>query len=301
VTPEEEGFLGALAGLCAQAFDRALAYEDAEAARTEAEAANRSKSEFLATMSHELRTPLNAIQGHAQLLEMGLHGPVTPAQSEALARIGRAQQHLLGLINDVLDYAKLEAGRVEYVVREVSLRAALHDAGEMLAPQMAAAGLTFASRPPDDACLVWADREKLAQVLLNLLSNAAKFTDAGGTVTLETSTSAATPALIRVHVRDTGIGIPPDHRERVFEPFVQVSRGRTRTRDGTGLGLAISRDLARGMNGDLTVESALGAGSTFTLTLRRVTGASGEPLDRRAREGRRVPRERRAGPDRLPR
>ncbi|HEY0779348.1 MAG TPA: ATP-binding protein [Gemmatirosa sp.] len=237
---------------------------DAEVARVAAEQANRAKSEFLANMSHELRTPLNAIAGYVQLLDMGVHGQVTDAQRDALARVQRAQRHLLGLINDVLNYAKLDAGRVDYELRTVDLGATVRDVLAMVEPQLAEKGLAFATLGLDDGVRAVADAEKLAQVLLNLLSNAVKFTAPGGRVDVTVLTE---PAGATVHVRDTGVGIAADEHVRIFDPFVQVQRGLTRTAEGTGLGLAISRDLARGMRGDVTVESAPGVGSTFTLRL----------------------------------
>jgi signal transduction histidine kinase len=236
----------------------------AELALAEVERANRAKSEFLATMSHELRTPLNAIAGHVQLLDMELHGPVTAPQRAALARVQRNQRHLLGLINDVLNYAKLEAARVEYRAEVVAAAAALADLAPMIEPQLAAKGLAFAVYA-DETVHVRADREKLAQVLLNLLSNAVKFTPEGGAI--EVRAERDEPGAVKIAVRDTGVGIPADKLESVFEPFVQVAQGLTRPHEGTGLGLAISRELARGMGGDLRVTSALHAGSTFTLLL----------------------------------
>ncbi len=243
---------------------------ESERARAEAQAASRAKSDFLAVMSHELRTPLNAIAGYAQLMELGLHGPVTPEQVAALDRIQRGQQHLLGLINAVLNYARLEAGHVEYAQADVPVGPALAEVAALIAPQAHTKGLTLSVAPcgpdPDGAPLVArADPEKVRQVLLNLLSNAVKFTRGGGTVTLG---GGRTPdGRLALRVADTGRGIPADQLERVFQPFVQVDAPLTRTQEGTGLGLAISRDLARGMGGDLTAESTVGVGSTFTLTL----------------------------------
>ena len=245
----------------------------AEQARVEAEAANAAKAQFLATMSHELRTPLNAIAGHVQLLDMELHGPLTDAQREALQRVERAQRHLLGLITDILSFARLESGRVEYDVQPTLVRDVLGDVLPLVEPQAAAKGLVLERRMPEDAgaapVRLLADRDKLAQVLLNLLSNAVKFTPAGGRVTVELAPPAGGGDLAELRVVDTGIGIPADRLEAVFERFFQVAKGYAREAGGTGLGLAISRDLARGMGGDLTVESAPGAGSTFTLTLPR--------------------------------
>ncbi len=245
----------------------------AEVAQREAEAANRTKGEFLATMSHELRTPLNAIGGYVQLLEMEVHGPVTDAQRTALERVQRAQHHLLGLINDVLNHARLAAGQVHYDVQDVAVDALFADVEALVAPQLAARGLTFAYEGRREPLVVSADAEKVRQVLLNLLTNALKFTEPGGRVALACEPGGAADGgheAVQLHVRDTGRGIAPAQLARVFDPFVQVDRALTHaSQQGVGLGLAISRDLARGMGGDLTVESAVGAGSTFTLTLPR--------------------------------
>ncbi len=250
--------------------ERERARADAEAARAEAEAANRSKVQFLATMSHELRTPLNAIGGYAELMAMGIRGPVTEAQFGDLSRIQASQRHLLSLINQVLAYAKLEAGTERYVLAEVPVRDACAAAEGLVAPQARARGLALAVGACAPEVAVRADPEKLRQILVNLLSNAVKFTDRGGRVDVAWELACGDDdgaASVRIVVRDTGVGIPADKLAAVFEPFVQVGADVTRAREGTGLGLAISRDLARGMGGDLTVESAPGAGSVFTLML----------------------------------
>lgn len=242
-----------------------------EEARAVAESANRAKSEFLATMSHELRTPLNAIGGYVQLIEMGVHGPVTDGQRQALARIDRSQRHLLGLINDILNLSRIEAGRVDYVMTNVPLSETLTHVEPMIAPQLAAKSLSFEVQTPDRLPVVRADREKLEQVLLNLLSNAAKFTDSLGRVWIDTVERADKPGKVFVRVSDTGRGIPGDKLESIFEPFTQVDASHSRAGQGIGLGLAISRELARGMGGDLRVRSHLGQGSVFTVTLDRVS------------------------------
>jgi len=244
---------------------------EAEDARNAAVVANRVKSEFLATMSHELRTPLNAIAGYAQLLELGVHGPVTDAQRVALQRILRSEQHLLSLVNDVLNFAKLEAGRIDYDVTTVRLADVVAAVAPMVEPQLAEKGLRYDVTVANDI-VVRADSDKLQQVLLNLMSNAIKFTQSGGRISVNTGarsdgTSSAAESAVFLRVSDTGIGIPRDRQDTIFDPFVQIDRQRTNGVEGTGLGLAISRDLARGMGGELRVRSVVGEGSCFTITL----------------------------------
>ncbi|HEY5087249.1 MAG TPA: ATP-binding protein [Gemmatimonadaceae bacterium] len=254
---------------------RAVAEEaqlHAEGAQHDAESANSAKAQFLANMSHELRTPLNAIGGYAQLMEMGLRGPVTEAQLLDLGRIRRSQAHLLGLINAVLNYAKLEAGRVVYAMQNLTLDDVVIDAESLVDPQLQAKGLLYhhaywidRSGASSSAPLrVHADAEKLRQILLNLFTNAIKFTDRGGQITVACRAAKGTAS---VTVTDTGRGIPATTIHTIFEPFIQIGRGLSSTDTGVGLGLAISRDLAVGMGGDLTVESVEGEGSTFTLSL----------------------------------
>ena len=240
-------------------------------ARVASERASTAKSEFLATMSHELRTPLNAISGHVQLLELELHGPITPEQRQALERIDRSQRHLLGLINDILNLSRIEAGKVEYQLTDVRVRDALADLAPMIEPQLAAKGLEYDVRMADCPLAVRADTEKLQQILLNLLSNAVKFTGRGGRVWVECEKQSNDR--IAICVSDNGLGIPPEKRDSIFEPFTQVDASHSRVGHGVGLGLSISRDLARGMGGDLTVRSEVGRGSAFTLQL----GAAKEP------------------------
>jgi PAS domain S-box-containing protein len=262
--PGMDVFLETLAGYCASALERARLYQAERAARDEAEQANRAKSQFLASMSHELRTPLNAIGGYVELIQLGLRGPVSDQQRTDLERIQRAQQHLLGLINDVLNFARLEAGKIALDLGDVPVSEVLDEVEALIEPQAADRGILYGRGATEDGVRVVADREKLEQVLLNLLSNAIKFTGPGGSVSLECERVDGT---VRIHVRDTGCGIPEEKLDAVFEPFVQVDPDLTRTRQGTGLGLAISRELARAMGGDLTVQSALDEGSTFTVHL----------------------------------
>jgi PAS domain S-box-containing protein len=244
-----------------------IARAEADAARMAAEHANDIKAQFLAAMSHELRTPLNAIGGYVELLELGIRGPVTDAQREDLDRIRKNQRHLLGLINNVLNFAKIEAGHVEYHITETPLHDILDGMYSLVAPQVRARGLAYEYRECPPTVMVRADVEKVQQVLINLLSNAIKFTEPGGHVRLE---CACTDALAQVRVVDTGLGIPAGKLDAIFEPFVQVDQAFTREGQGTGLGLSISRDLARAMGGDITVQSVLGEGAVFTLSLPRV-------------------------------
>src|SRR5581483_1160840 len=206
------------------------------------------------------------IGGYAELMELGIHGPVTPQQRESLERVQRSQRMLLGLVNQVLNYARIETGNVRYDLSDLLLDDALRAVESLVMPQIRAKGLRYTYSGCDVALRVRADDEKLQQIVLNLLTNAYKFTDRGGAVELAVET-ANEHVLIRV--RDTGMGISADKLDVIFDPFVQVDANYTRTRDGVGLGLAISRDLARGMGGDLTVTSVAGEGSVFTLTVPR--------------------------------
>jgi signal transduction histidine kinase len=236
-------------------------------ARTaEAEEANRTKRDFLAVMSHELRTPLNAIAGYAEILQMGLHGPVTDAQMAALDRIRRNQEYLLALITDVLNFAKEESGRIEVRMADVSVAELIRNVQERIEPQVMAKGLRYGYEIPDPAVRVRGDRQRIEQILLNLVGNAIKFTERGGLVRLGCE---ADGDRVRLRVTDTGCGIAPAQMRRIFEPFVRAHDGSSGDEGGAGLGLAISRQLARQMGGDLMAESVVGKGSTFTLELIR--------------------------------
>ncbi|HET7621487.1 MAG TPA: ATP-binding protein [Gemmatimonadaceae bacterium] len=234
-------------------------------AREAAEAGNRAKSDFLAAMSHELRTPLNAIGGYAELIDMGLRGPVSDEQRRDLARIRASQAHLLGLIGGLLDLSRIENGHVQYDIQSVGVAPMLADIEALVHPQAAAKAqhLSCHTRAPDLA--VRADREKLRQVLLNLLSNAVRHSPVGATITVVAERRESDRVVIEVS--DTGPGIPPERQQAIFEPFVQLDRSFTKSTEGVGLGLAISRDLARGMGGDITVRSTPGEGACFALSL----------------------------------
>ena len=253
------------------------AEQEATLSAQSADEANRAKAEFLRVMSHELRTPLNAIGGYTELLDVGVYGPLTDAQRDILKRVERSQRHLLSLINDVLNFARLEAGRVELSLESVNVRHVVLGLEALIAPQLRAKDLDYvvartsgqpSTNPIPGDLLVFADQDKLEQILLNLLSNASKFTPEGGKITVGAHAQSDTVA---IWVRDTGIGIPKDRLETIFEPFVQIGRAPGSDHQGTGLGLAISRDLAHAMNGELTVQSEIDAGSTFTLILPRAT------------------------------
>ncbi len=228
--------------------------------------ANRAKAQFIAVMSHELRTPLNAIGGYVDLMEAGIRGPVTAQQTEDLGRIRRNQRLLISIVNDILNFAKVESGHIEYRLEDVRLTDVLSKLEDLVRPQLLAKSLQYTLDDCAATVFVRADRDKLEQVLLNLLSNAIKFTPGGGTIAVACD---AGDDRIVIRVSDSGQGIPADKLETIFEPFVQVDRSLSSTRDGVGLGLAISRALARAMGGDLVVRSDVGVGSAFSLALPR--------------------------------
>jgi signal transduction histidine kinase len=255
-----------LAARGALALDNAQVHDLALVLKRSAETANRAKTAFLAAMSHELRTPLNAIGGYIDLLDMGLRGPVTEDQHAAFARVRSNQQHLALLITEILNFARVGSGRMEYAVSDIDACGALTHALELVEPLIAQRGLVFDGISGDRSLAARADPEKVTQILVNLLSNAIKFTPAGGHISAECQGSNDT---VTLHVSDTGIGIAPEKLQAVFEPFVQLKEGLADRASGIGLGLAISRDLARAMKGDLTVESTEGHGARFTLVLPR--------------------------------
>jgi signal transduction histidine kinase len=244
---------------------------DAEAARDLALESDKSKAAFLAAMSHDLRTPLNAIGGYVQLLKMGIRGPVTEEQVEDLDRIGRNQKHLLSIVSEILDFAKVGSGTMSYQQQQVLIASAIRDAEAMVMPQMKARQIEYVYEPAPEPVICLTDAEKLQQILLNLLSNAIKFTEPGGIIKVSyrarNDQRFESKPVVEIMVHDTGFGIPSDKLSAVFLPFVQIERSLNNPGEGIGLGLAISRNLARGLGGDITVTSEYGKGSTFTLTL----------------------------------
>ncbi|HET7461768.1 MAG TPA: ATP-binding protein [Longimicrobium sp.] len=281
---------------CAMAVDHARLYRDARSAGAlaaqmnqrlviasvsdqeladAAREANAAKSQFLSAMSHEIRTPINAIIGYTALLDLEIAGPLTAGQSQYLARIRASSSHLLKLVDDVLDLAKVEAGRMEVRREAAWVEAAITVAVGLVDPQASAGGVTL-DYQEGCADTYLGDDHRVRQILVNLLANAVKFTDRGGRVTVTCGTTGdpdpdaqlvGEGPWVFIRVADTGIGIAPEMREAVFEPFLQADQSHTRKQGGTGLGLTISRELARRMEGDLTLRSVLGEGSCFTLWL----------------------------------
>ena len=266
---DEDGSLVGFTKVTRDLTERRAAQERAiaDARRlAKAEAANTAKGEFLAAMSHELRTPLNAIGGYTELLSLGLGGPVNPAQLDYLERIRKSQQHLLGIISDLLNFSRIEAGHINYALVPIELRKVIDSVMPMIEPAAAAKAIKLTIEPSSGDCSAVGDTARVDQILLNLLSNAIKYTSPAGSITVKCAVSADSAS---ISVTDTGRGVPKEKLEAIFEPFVQLGRSLSSAHEGMGLGLSISRDLARAMNGDLIVASKVGEGSTFTLVLPR--------------------------------
>ncbi|MCY7377714.1 MAG: GAF domain-containing protein [Gemmatimonadaceae bacterium] len=253
-----------LASRSALALDRARMYGEAVALRSKAESASVAKSAFLSMMSHELRTPLNAIGGYVELLGMEIHGPLTAKQRVDLERIRANQRYLTGLITDLLNLTKVGSGTLTYRIADFDVRELLAESVALIHPLIWQKGLHLDTVACDGEFIGHADREKVIQIVVNLLSNSIKFTPAGGRILAD---CARTDSAILMRVTDSGIGIAPEKLDVIFDAFVQVKGDLLGHEGGVGLGLAISRDLARDMHGDLTVESTLGEGARFTLTL----------------------------------
>ena len=260
----------------AVAIDNAVIYRRSLSLRLEAEAASNAKSDFLAKMSHEIRTPINAMMGYAELLEMRIAGPVTEMQAKQLSRIRASGEHLTSLVNEILDLAKIESGRMG-VEPTLGIAGDAADAAlNLIRPQASTKGIDLVAKAIGDPRAEYlGDPQRVQQIITNLLSNAVKFTPAGGSVSIRCgtadyapiSTTNGTASWTCITVQDTGVGIAEEDRDRIFHPFVQVDVGYTRAHGGTGLGLTISRNLAQMMGGDISVESVIGEGSRFTLWL----------------------------------
>jgi len=263
-----------LAQRTAVAIDNAMLFRNTLSLQQEAEAASNAKSDFLAKMSHEIRTPINAMMGYAELLQMGIAGPISETQAKYLGRVRASGDHLTSLINEILDLSKIEAGQMLVAPTLGIARDAIEAAATLVRPQAAAKKVELTvENGLDGQVEYYGDPQRIQQILTNLLSNAVKFTPAGGRVTMSAAVRArpGRPELDSswacLSVCDTGVGIAQEDLDRVFHPFVQVESGYTRSHGGTGLGLTISRDLAHMMGGDITVESIVGEGSTFSLWL----------------------------------
>jgi signal transduction histidine kinase len=236
------------------------------------EKANKLKSEFLASMSHELRTPINAIVGYAALLLEGVFGVVSDKQKDPLERTRAAADHLRALIDDILDLAKIEAGKMQFVNEPLRLTEVVRDVSEQMEPMFRRKTLSFTVDIAPETPTIVTDRTKLKQVLLNLLSNAMKFTNRGGVSVVVRPHAMG----VRLDINDTGIGIKPEYLSVIWEDFRQVDQSRTREFGGTGLGLSITRKLLERLGGVISVESIVGVGTTFTVLL---------PLDAPAQPG----------------
>jgi signal transduction histidine kinase len=265
-TPEDVHLAEDIAARGALALDNAQVYDLALVLQRSAETANRAKTAFLGAMSHELRTPLNAIGGYIDLLDMGLRGPVTERQHADFARVRTNQQHLALLITEILTFVRVGSGRVSYAVGDIDPCEAMRHAIELVEPLFEQKGLMYDGITGQSASVARGDPERVTQILVNLLSNSIKFTPKGGHIGAE---CAATADSVTLRVSDTGIGIAAEKHDAIFEPFIQLRESLSDRESGVGLGLAISRDLARAMGGDLTVESELGKGARFTLSLPR--------------------------------
>ncbi|HET7274530.1 MAG TPA: ATP-binding protein [Longimicrobiaceae bacterium] len=291
-----------LAARCSIALDNARLFRDLEATRKgaaqlneqlvmsslrqqelaeDASDANRAKSRFLATMSHEIRTPINAIIGYTDLLDAEIAGPMTAGQKEYLARVKASSDHLIRLIDDILDHAKVVSGRMILQQETLSAQASISAAVALIEPQARSAGIAIKYECPDASGIYVGDEDRVRQILVIVLSNALKFTDGGGSITLDCGTTRTPDAEAKlvgegpwtfIRVADTGIGISQAQAESVFQPFVQADTGNTRKRGGAGLGLSIGLELAHRMGGDMTLSSVSGEGSCFTLWL---PGAAG--------------------------
>ena len=265
---DEQAFVLTLGVMCAQAIMRAHLREGELTARAQAEEANRSKARFVRTISHELRTPMNAVLGYTDLIAEEIDGPVSPLQKEHLGRVRASGKHLLGLIEDLLAYARVEAGEDVVRAEPVQLFPLVEESLVLVQPLAEKKGLRLRVARPTEPIELHTDPRKLRQILVNLLANAVKFTNAGDVVVLLRVANQDSGIRIHIEVTDTGSGIAASDHENIFEPFWQGTTDGQHTDGGTGLGLSVARQLARLLGGDVTVkESSLGQGSTFVVSL----------------------------------
>jgi signal transduction histidine kinase len=272
-SPNDVQVLQTLADQIAVAIQNAALFDAAQESRAEAEEANRLKTQFLTNMSHELRTPLNAVINFAYLLSVGMEGELAPSQKDLVDRIGAAGEHLLNLINDILDLAKIESGRVEMYLEDIAISELAAGVLSTAVGLVRGKSIQLKQEIPHNLPLVHADRVRIRQVLLNLVSNAAKFTKAG----VISIWATADDDWVTIHVSDTGIGIAPEDIEKVFTAFVQVDGELARQAGGTGLGLPISYEFVIRHGGQMWVESEVNAGSTFSFTLPRTSQTQEQP------------------------
>ncbi len=279
LTGEEIQLLEAVTAQCAQAIERARLHDSERSARAEAEQANAAKSKFLSIMSHDLRTPLNSILGYTELLQGGFIGALEPKQADYLARIRASTEMLRTQIEEILEFAGIEAGRTRIRSTDVAVPTVLDRVVAMLEPLARARDIALVRAPGGLELAVWADEHRVVQILMNLVNNAAKFTPAGGTIRLA---AMADDQSVHIAVADDGAGIPAGALDSIFEPFVQADRPPEHgTGDGVGLGLAISRELARAMGGDVVARAGVPTGSVFTLILPRGQAQPGRNATRR--------------------
>jgi len=265
-TPDELKLAMRIAAASAHALRNARLFRAINERRSAAETSNRTRTDALGHVTHELRTPLNAIGGYAQLLSLGVRGPVNEAQLKDLERIRWNQRHLLDLITEILSFVRADTRRVVYEPTNASLATIARAAADMIGPifEDKAQRIVFDDSCGPDVAMAWADAERVRQILINLMTNASKYSPRAAVVTVR---CGLTPESVFIELSDTGSGIPEDQAEAIFEPFVQLAGGSGQRLGGVGLGLAIARQFARGMGGDLTVRSKVGIGSTFRLTL----------------------------------
>ena len=263
----ENGKVAGAIALIEDVTERVARDRELRQALRDAQGANRAKADFLASMSHELRTPLAGISGYTDLLIEEIAGPLNDAQKQHLKRVKDVSQHVLALVDEILTFTRLQAGREQIDFEEILADDIVRAAAFMVEPNIAARKLQFDVRIEDGPVKMVTDQRKVRQILVNLLGNAAKFVEQGS-VCLTLSAPGAGDT-VRFEVADTGPGITPENAERVFEPFTQVDTSLTRRSMGTGLGLPLSRQMAKLLGGDLELQSAVGQGSTFTLVLPR--------------------------------